>query len=206
MAGPSPPLPPHPPSPPEARGQAGREHAISTGLATSCGQSLTSQLRQHSLPGPPPHFLPSLSPHPQPPPSQPHCPLWKKRTASNLPSWEGGPAGARSRRCQTLLCIGRHLINDRWDGFEPNPDPGSPTEQAGRCHIRSREEARARPPGPQEGGGWRSRRGLELSWFILLSWIKPNGHFFDWGQQKDFRGTIHGAVVTYRIELNKFYI
>lgn len=35
------------------------EHTINTGLATACGLSLTSQLRQPSLPQPPTSFPPS---------------------------------------------------------------------------------------------------------------------------------------------------
>lgn len=60
-------MPPPPPPQAEAQGQASREHTISTGLATACGLSLTSQLRQSSLPQSPTSF-PPLGLHLSPPP------------------------------------------------------------------------------------------------------------------------------------------
>lgn len=97
-------------------------------------------------------------------------------------------------------------MNDRWDGFEPNPNPMSWTEQAGRCHSHRREEVegsqgigglptftpqghshflsfslKARAPlltllGCSECPG--AETFLLIS-FILLSLMKSNGHLFN---------------------------
>ena len=73
--------------PQEAPGQASRKHTINTGLATACGLSLTSQLRQPSLPQPPTSFPPSAA-SPATSPASLSSP--EKQAAPNLPSWEGG--------------------------------------------------------------------------------------------------------------------
>lgn len=88
-----------PPTPREAQGQASREHTISTGLASACGLSLTSQLRQPSLSQPPTSFPPSAA-SPATSPASLSSP--EKQAAPNLPSWEAGVAREKEMTNITL--------------------------------------------------------------------------------------------------------
>lgn len=124
LRGAVPPLPPcTPPTSPQAaaQGQASGEHSISTGLATACGLSLTSQLRQSGLPLPPTSFPPvGLQPRP---PARPHCPLLRN---PSRPAFSPGRARAGWKGETThYFAYGRHLINDSCDGLEPNHNPVS---------------------------------------------------------------------------------